>query len=392
MIIRLILSLLLGYVRIEVEGYYVERFINICTNKKFLIWNLKRKNGVNLLLNIGIKDFKKISKICKKTNCKVRILKKRGIPFLLNKYKKRKIFAISLLIIFILIFTSSRYIWNIEIKVQDNMEIENIQQDLENIGLKKGILKKSIDTTQIINEIRLKRDDISWVGIDIEGTCVKVNIVKAKESPEIIDNSDYCDIIASKPGEIIKIIAQNGTAMVKTGDFVQVGDILIGGFIDGKYTERRKLHSLGEVIAKVKYELSEEVAFYEEYYQKTGNFEKKYEININNFKIKLYKNVSKYLLFETESEEKNIRIFKIFYLPISIKRITNYEEKVENRNNTKEECIKMASDKLEQELNNKIENQDAIVNKYIKTEEKEKSILVTLTYEVLENIGVSKKE
>ena len=272
------------------------------------------------------------------------------------------------------------------------MEIENIQQDLENIGLKKGILKKSIDTTQIINEIRLKRDDISWVGIDIEGTCVKVNIVKAKESPEIIDNSDYCDIIASKPGEIIKIIAQNGTAMVKTGDLVQVGDILIGGFIDGKYTERRKLHSWGEVIAKVKYELSEEVAFYEEYYQKTGNFEKKYEININNFKIKLYKNVSKYLLFETESEEKNIRIFKNFYLPISIKRITNYEEKVENRNNTKEECIKMASDKLEQELNNKIDNQDAIVNKYIKTEEKEKSILVTLTYEVLENIGVSKKE
>ena len=392
MIIRLILSLLLGYVRIEVEGYYVERFINICTNKKFLIWNLKRKNGVNLLLNIGITDFKKISKICKKTNCKVRILKKRGIPFLLNKYKKRKIFVISLVIIFILIFISSRYIWNIEIKVQDNMEIEDIQQDLENIGLKRGILKKNIDTTQIINEIRLKRDDISWVGIDIEGTCVKVNIVKAKESPEIIDNSDYCDIIASKPGEITKIVAQNGTAMVKTGDFVQVGDILIGGFIDGKYTERRKLHSLGEVIAKVKYELSEEVAFYEEHYQKTGNSEKKYEININNFRIKLYKNLSKFMLFDTECEEKNIRIFQNFYLPISIKRITNYEEKVENRNNTKEECIKFASDKLEQELNKKIENQEAIVNKYIKTEEKEKSILVTLTYEVLENIGVSKKE
>ena len=52
------------------------------------------------------------------------------------------------------------------------------------------------------------------------------------------------------------MIAQNGTAMVKVGDFVKEGDILIGGFIEGKYTQRRQLHSLGEVIAKVKYELT----------------------------------------------------------------------------------------------------------------------------------------
>lgn len=391
MIIKLILRLLLGYVRIGVEGYYVEKFINICTNRKILIWNLKRKNGVKLLLNIGINDFKNISKICKKTNCKVKIVKKRGLPFLLNKYKKRKIFLISLVIVFILIFISSKYIWNIEIKVQDDLEIENIQQDLENIGLKKGILKKNIDKPKIINEIRLKRNDISWVGIDIKGTSVQVNIAKAKESPEIIDNSDYCDIIASKPGEITKIIAQNGTAMVKVGDFVQAGDILIGGFIDGKYTERRKVHSLGEVIAKVRYELSEEISFYEEYFQKTGNLEKKYEININNFKIKLYKNLSKFDLFETENAETNLRIAQNFYLPISINKITNYEKRIETRNNTKEECIKIASDKLEKELNEKIIYTEKTINKYIKTEEKENSVVVTLIYEVLENIGVFKK-
>ena len=94
MYIRLLLNLLLGYVRIEIEGYYVERFINICTNKKILIWNLKREKGVKLYLNIGINDFKRLSSIAKKTKCKIKILKKRGIPFFLSRYKKRKIFAI----------------------------------------------------------------------------------------------------------------------------------------------------------------------------------------------------------------------------------------------------------------------------------------------------------
>ena len=51
MFIKLLVRLLFGYVRIEVEGYYIERFINICTNNKILIWNLKREKGVKLYLS-----------------------------------------------------------------------------------------------------------------------------------------------------------------------------------------------------------------------------------------------------------------------------------------------------------------------------------------------------
>ena len=70
MFIGILLRLIFGYVRVEVEGYYIERFINICQNKKILIWNLKRQKGVKLYLNIGIKDFKKLKEIARKTNCK----------------------------------------------------------------------------------------------------------------------------------------------------------------------------------------------------------------------------------------------------------------------------------------------------------------------------------
>ena len=99
MFIKILLKYILGYVRITVEGYYIERFINICTTSKILIWNLKREKGVRLYLNIGIKDFFEAVKIAKKLKCKVKITQKRGIPFLVHKYKKRKIFVITFLII-----------------------------------------------------------------------------------------------------------------------------------------------------------------------------------------------------------------------------------------------------------------------------------------------------
>ena len=187
MYIKLLIRLIVGYVRIEVEGYYIERFINICTNKKILIWNLKREKGVKLYLSIGINDFKKLSAIARKTNCKVKILRKRGVPFLLNRYKKRKLFAIFLILILALIFTSSRYVWNVDISIKDNLELENISEDIENLGITRGIPKNRIDTEKVINELRLQRDDIAWVGIEIKGTNMIIKIVEADMKPEIID-------------------------------------------------------------------------------------------------------------------------------------------------------------------------------------------------------------
>lgn len=391
MYIKLLFRLLLGYVRIEVEGYYVERFINICTNNKILIWNLKREKGVKLYLNIGINDFKNLSEVARKTNCKVRILKKRGIPFLLNRYKKRKIFAIFLIIMLCAIYISSKYVWNVEILVKDNLNIENISEDLESAGITKGILKSKIDTDKVINELRLKRDDIAWVGIDLKGTNIKVNIVKADNSPDIINNSDYCNIIATKAGIITKITAQNGTALVKVGDTIQKGDILIAGYMEGKYTDTRYVHSLGEVQAKVWYEKTKEVKLKEEIHKETGKKENKYEIGLNNWKIKLYGKLSKFELYETSIEENNIKIFKDFYLPISIKKLTNKEQVLENKELSLKEATDIGVGELSKQIESEIVNKESIIGKKVKTVEKENSVIVTVTYEAMESIGEKQK-
>ena len=391
MYIKLLIRLIVGYVRIEVEGYYIERFINICTNKKILIWNLKREKGVKLYLSIGINDFKKLSTIARKTNCKVKILRKRGVPFLLNRYKKRKLFAIFLILILALIFTSSRYVWNVDISIKDNLELENISKDIENLGITRGIPKNRIDTEKVINELRLQRDDIAWVGIDIVGTSVKISIVKADKSPDIIKNTDYCNIVAKKAGTIQKITAQNGTAVVNVGDTVQKGDILIAGYMEGKYTDTRYVHSLGEVDAIILYEKSKEVRFNQDIYHYTGNEEDKYEISFNTWKIKLYKNFSKFNLYEITTEEKNIKLLDNFYLPISIKKITNKEQTKENKTYSIEEAVDIGEKELSPEIEKEIENKDMIIDKNVKKEEYENSVIVTVIYSVLENIGENQK-
>lgn len=211
---------LLGYATISVEGYFIERFINICISKNILLWNMKRKKSSFLFTNIAIKDFKKIRQIAKTTKCHVKIEKKKGLPFLLHRYKKRKIFIGLLIAITLIIFGLSNFVWNIEITGENNISKEELLNELNQYGLKTGILKTKVNTKEIINNIRLNRDDIAWIGMKIKGTNIIVEVVEADKKPEIVNENEYCNIVSDKEGVITKINVQNGTALTKVGDIV----------------------------------------------------------------------------------------------------------------------------------------------------------------------------
>lgn len=366
MLLKIFINYILGYVKVMVEGYYIERFINICTNSDILIWNLRREKNIRLYFNIGINDFKKLGKIAKKTKCRVKIESKQGIPFLLNKYRKRKIFLILLFTVMGAIYISSNYVWNIEIIEKDGAEIENIIQDLQTAGLSIGKPKSKIDKKDVINQIRLNRSDIAWMGIELKGTNAIVKIVKAEETPQIVDENEYCNIVADKDGLITKINSQNGTAKVKEGDVVQKGTILIAGVMEGKYTEPRYVHASGEIQAKVWYTKSKKIEYIQTQKIPTGRKEKKYGIKIKNFQIFLSKSLPKFKLYDTIETENKIKIFSNYYFPISVSVTTFKEYEEEYEEYDLEKAIALGKQEIEQDLDNEVTAQENILRKNCK--------------------------
>lgn len=391
MIIKIIFNYIMGYIRISIEGYYIERFINICKNNKIIIWNLKRDKNVRLELNIGISDLKKIARIAKQTKCKMKILRKKGMPFVFNKYKKRKIFFLFLILSVLSLGIASNFVWNIEIVEENNQKLDNIYENIEEAGLSIGKLKSQINAKEVINKIRLNRNDIAWMGIELKGTNAIVRVVKAVAKPEIIDEEDYCNIVSDKQGIITKINAQNGTIAVKVGDTVNIGTTLINGWIEGKYTGIRYVHAKGEIEAKVWHTKSKKIAYNFIERKETGNIENKYKIKINNFEINLSKRLSKFQIYDTIDEEKKVKIFSDFYLPISVIKTKNKEIKEEQKKYSIEEAKETGIKELQEEIEEEIEDKERIVNKIINTYEKEDQIEVFVTYEVLENIGTNEK-
>ncbi len=204
----------LGSVDIVVEGFFIERFINICKTENIILWSSKIEKGTILRARISKSDFKRIRHIARKTSCRVVLENKNGLPFVVKKYKKRKIFAVALLVIAIFCFLVTRFIWNIEISGNDKISKEEILSDLGSYGISIGKLKINLDLEEIKNEIRLKRDDLAWMGIDIKGTNVIVTVVEAIEKPEIVDENTPSNILSDRTGTVSKMVVRNGTARV----------------------------------------------------------------------------------------------------------------------------------------------------------------------------------
>ena len=379
-----------GYVDIVVEGYYIERFINICNNKQIFLWNIRKDNSITLFASVEKSRFKELRPICRKTKCRVRIKGKKGFPFTLQRYKKRKVFLLFLLLIIITIVALSRFIWTIEVEGNNKISKQEILELAEEQGLVLGKLKSDIDTKEIINNIRLERDDIAWVGIEIDGTNAVIKVVESDEKPEIINEDEYCNIVADRDAIITKISAQNGTPLVKEGDVVTKGDIIIAGWLEGKYTGKQYVHSHGDVQARVWHTSTQKIPLKETKKIETGNIENKYSVKINNFQINLLKTLPKFQKYDTIEENKKLKLFSNFYLPLELVKYTykEYEEIVVVH--SFEEAKQIGIDKADEALKSNIDGKK-VLDKRVNVKAETDYIEVEVTYEVEESIGVEEK-
>ena len=391
MFVQPILNYFTGYVKIKVEGLFLERFINICVSKKILLMDIKREKSTIMYANVGIADYKKLKQVARKTKSKIKIQRKKGLPFTIKKYRKRKIFGILFVVILALLIVSSNYIWNIEISGNVKITNQEILQSLEGSGLKVGLSKNDIDINAVISKIRLDREDIAWIGITVKGTNAIVKIKEAAKAPEVIDENKFCNIVANKTGMITKINVQNGTANVKVGDIVEEGDILVNGYLEGKYTGTRYVHGAAEIEAKIWYTKKEKASLVQQIAVQTGNEEKKYSIKFKKNKINLFKTLSKFEKYDTINEDKKLMLFSNFYLPIEIIKTTNKEYVLQEITYTEEQVIEILTKKLKKELLQEIKEQNNIVNTNINTNLEDGYVEVEVTYEVLENMGIEQE-
>ncbi|MDQ2085979.1 sporulation protein YqfD [Herbivorax sp. ANBcel31] len=382
-----------GYVIIMVEGYFLEKFVNICIKRQIYLWDIKKKKNSKMKLKISIKGFRLLRPVARKTGCSVRIIEKKGIPFIISRYKERKTFILGSLVFVVLFYIMTSFVWTVEITGNEKVETELIMDYLDEKGIGPGILKYGVNTESLANSIIIEIDELSWVNVMIQGTKLKVNVAERVEPPKIIPKDVPCDVVASKDGIIESLIVKDGYSTLSEGDTVKKGDVLISGSIPILDEEDfRVVHAMGEVMARTWYENKQPIHLKVTEEIRTGS--KKNNVSLMFFR-KTVPFFHKEVDYEEHEEEKTKKVLSIgenLVLPFGIIVERYYENVIVEAKVSIEEAKEAAVDAAYNEILKVAPEESQIADKKVNFLEKDDgSIYADVIVECIENIGITKK-
>lgn len=325
-------------IEVEIEGYFVERYINLCRSSNIEIWDIKQLAAGKIIFTSYAKNLKKMKNIVRKSKCRLKVLNKNGIYFKLSKYRKRRIAMYIFVGLCVWIYVFSKFIWKVNVAGNTNISYSEICNTLKEFGIHPGLFNKNLDKGKISDILRAKYYNIAWVGVEVNGINLDIEIIEKninnlKEQQEEVGN-----VVATKSATISSIIATNGTALLKKGETVTQGETLIEGKIYYKNKEPKEVHASGVVRGIVAYDYTKEYIFKETKKTYTDKVKRGFSIYINNKEFEI-NYLPKDYIYDKLISKKKIKIFGNI-LGFSFNKYVEYEERQVSY--TREELIENA--------------------------------------------------
>jgi similar to stage IV sporulation protein len=239
----------------------------------------------------------------------------------------------------------------------------------------------------------LKNSELSWVGVEIKGTRLIISVREGVEPPVVIPVDKPCHIIAERDGIVTSVKAKNGLALVKEGDTIIKGQILISGNIESIRPEFgvKQVHAIGEVVARTWYEVKKEVPAKEIVRKRTGNEWSKTSIYFLDFKIPLPSGKNPFVLFESSIFDKAPVIGKKFRLPFGVTIHRFFELYEEDRVLDHDQAVEIARNSAEIELRNMVSADAEVVDKQMRLIAEENTEYLIVTLECVEDIAAEQE-
>lgn len=235
---------LFGKVKFEVEGLNHARLFE----KLRKVSSINRASSRGRLFSFWCKekDERKIIAILDDLMYNYKILKKNGISPVLARVFARVGVILGIVVSIATLVTYPRFV--LSITVNDKKYEAQAMEIMQEMGATRYGFLWSLDCANIEQKL-LKLDGVSYAKVIRQGTAIAVEIQRELPPPELLLQSGYV-VKSKKLATVTRTVVYSGTAVVKYGDIVKVGEVLIDGYIlVGE--EKVRTHASGEVFGKL---------------------------------------------------------------------------------------------------------------------------------------------
>lgn len=234
-------------VRADVFGAHPESFINALAAKGTEMWNVMRVDDNTLSFDAYEQALPQIEILAEEHSVLLKVKKYREETrrIMKTRYKLLLLAVAAGLVLFI----SSLFIWQIEIHGESRLSKGEILRALEDGGVYVGSFWPAIKADKVRGIVMPKLPEIGWMTVNISGSRAVVLLNERQPKPKLYSEEEAASLLAAKTGILRRVSALNGLELVKPGQAVTVGEVLVDGRLGSVMGKERFVCARGSVMA-----------------------------------------------------------------------------------------------------------------------------------------------
>lgn len=377
-----------GTLRFKAYGGYFERFINLAAQNGYSLWGVYKQDQIFYGVTT-VKDYRKLAKTAKKAGVRLRIADKKGFPFLVHRYRERLGLLIGICFFVSFLLFMQNFVWQIDVVGNQTIRTEQVEDLAKSLGLHTGAYLHNINFKQIQREMELQLPDIAWITVNHNKTKVVIELCESTKIPNMEGDDTPGNLVAKKDGVIKYMEIYSGQKIVKPGDIVSAGDLLVSGIQEDQFQQTHFYSSRGKVIAETYQtkKFSQSLKFVDKQY--TGQIKKRHYLDLFGLKMPMFLAFHMEGTFERSQTYAPLVLFEKQF-PLGWYTLEYKEYQSVNREYTMQEAEKILLGQIEEYETKELQNVK-IISKELEKAEGKNSYEITVHYTFEEDIAKEEK-
>ncbi|MBQ8920782.1 MAG: sporulation protein YqfD [Oscillospiraceae bacterium] len=250
----------MAYIEFSAEGTALSAFRD-ALRRQGIACTAQQIRGGAFFARTAPRNRRRIEKLAESHEITLQIRREHGLRFRLRPYRFRFGVPCGLVLGILFLYWCNATVRSIEIHGNTTVSDTEILHALSELGVARGTPIREIPFTYVEQRMRLSVRDIEWIALRHEGGRLIVDLTQERTPPEIDDSHMPANIIAAVPAQVTAVNVLGGHAVVKAGDAVKAGELLITGVQEDARGLTRYYRAEGEVTGIYQAEFSCEQPF-----------------------------------------------------------------------------------------------------------------------------------